>query len=78
MQHTFYCNKCNDDFSIYIEDYYPADELLEIMLQISAMELEKAWVHGVNGLLYCGSCKPKGAKIYEFKNYYSKDRYKLR
>lgn len=72
MQHTFYCNKCDDEYSIYIEDYYPADELLEIMLNISELELQKAWFQDTNGLLYCGSCKPKGAKIYELKNYLSK------
>ncbi|MCR8995958.1 hypothetical protein [Brevibacillus laterosporus] len=73
MQHTFYCIKCDDDYSIDIEDYYTSDELLEIMLEMSAMQLEKAWVHDANGKLYCGSCKPKGAKIYEFKIPYSKD-----
>ncbi|MFA9559859.1 hypothetical protein ACERII_21330 [Evansella sp. AB-rgal1] len=64
MQHTIYCNKCNDEFSFYIEDYYPSDELFEIVLRIAVMERD--WKQ-MNDLIYCGSCKPKGAKIYEFK-----------
>lgn len=67
MQHIFYCSKCNDDFAMEIEDYYSTDELIEILLDLSAMEREKAWVQDANELLYCGYCKPKGAKIYEFK-----------
>ncbi|MGF6950969.1 hypothetical protein QF028_003474 [Neobacillus sp. B4I6] len=66
--YTFNCHVCNDEYSLNLDDheYYSIDELIEMALRVSAMELKKPWIQK-NGLLYCGSCKHKGAKIYEFK-----------
>jgi hypothetical protein len=66
--YTFKCHFCNDEYSLNLDDheYYSIDELIDMALRVSAMELEKAWIQK-NGLLYCGSCKYKSAKIYEFK-----------
>ncbi|PAE25592.1 hypothetical protein [Bacillus sp. 7894-2] len=65
---TFKCHFCNDEYSLNLDDYeyYSIEELIDMVLRVSAMELEKAWIQK-NGLLYCGSCKHKSAKIYQFK-----------
>lgn len=65
--YTFNCYYCNDEYLLNLDDYeyYSIDELIDMVLRVSAMELEKAWIQK-NGLLYCGSCKDKSAKIYQF------------
>ncbi|MED3824343.1 hypothetical protein P4561_11540 [Priestia flexa] len=66
--YTFNCHFCNDEYSLNLDDYdfYSIEELIDMVLRVSAVEREISWVQK-NGLLYCGSCKYKGAKIYEFK-----------